>query len=545
MNRREFYKELMQEYTFDTAKVRRYAKLSCLDGKSSNRTKLGKVGSLRDITRSRSRRVWKVSATVAAAAVALVVALQYVFFGGFFGDSMIPQSLEARIDHAKLSADEVASLSFGTRALFLSFNDGIDFVAMSNALDSVSDTGNIVVESVYVLGENNEVLVISLEEARTTGVDNIVGVKVSVPVTLVGQLRQQSQIALVEVMDDALTQETFVPLAVAELIELEGASTQSQTSAETDSPATEVSDGNQVSPIGENDEILETSTFVDFEVQGATRAKFISDSAFVVFTGDVIKVCEIVQIIDGDSNISLTSFTGIEDTNDSEPENTETTDDSVEYGDGTEGVGMLVQTKRVEVRASLLLEGDLLFTFFDNVNDRLVIRSRSANYNMIHILDFGTLDFSEVVNTASELSVLASTERYIYYSIGRMVINRYSVGHGESMKVQGLSFERPVSFERNSVLSGFVIFTGDDSPAQVFDANTETLASSEDVLGGLLYYKNSSNVLTDGENFFNTHLEIIDDIYNTTLSLPRESSGSASFIIHSITDSRVRISARN
>jgi hypothetical protein len=30
MNRRDFYKELMREYTFDSAKVRRYAKLSCV-----------------------------------------------------------------------------------------------------------------------------------------------------------------------------------------------------------------------------------------------------------------------------------------------------------------------------------------------------------------------------------------------------------------------------------------------------------------------------------------------------------------------------------
>jgi hypothetical protein len=470
MNRRDFYKELMQEYTFDTAKVRRGAKLSSLKGRT---------GSVR-VGRG-NRRWWHVPATVAAAAIALVFGLQSAVLNGMRGVPTVDDmSIDARFDFAGRETAHIEGLSFGTRTLFLSFNDSLTFSEMQNALDSVSDTGNILIESVYVLGAGGEVEILTLAEVISSRVepDRVIGAKIQAPVTLVAGLREQPEVALVEVMTNELTEETFIPLVAAP-----------NWCPERDSDNGGHGDIADIEPI---DGVISLETFVNFGLSGVVRAEFVDDYRFTAITHDVVLLCEIFR-----------------------------EDDSDEL--------------QIRIVTEFDFEGELLFSFYCESSRTLVMRSRSGGVNAIHVMS-NDGSVAQVVDSGEELSVLAVTESYLYYSAGRRVVYKYSLASATA--VEHLTFEHPVSFERNAALSAFVINTGD--AAQVFDARTGTLSTSEATTQGLLFYRNSTNVLTDGVEFYTLALDTVCEP-ESVLRFAERSNLSAKFSVSEISEHGVRI----
>jgi hypothetical protein len=469
MNRRDFYKELMSEYTFDSAKVRRHAKLSCIGGKS---------GSLRK--RTSNRRWWHVPATVVAAVCALAFGLRFAFYDRSIPTvtEPFPASIDVRIGSAQRNAAQFANLSFGTRTMFLSFNDSIPLKTMQNALDSVSDTGNIVVEAVYILGADNSVNVISPEAARASQPERVVGAKVYAPVTLIGDLQKQSEVALVEVVTDEFDEEAFVPLAVA------GGGSAS-------------AEPGDVPPSDELPGTVSLETFVSFNLAGVLRADFIDDYRFTAVTADSVMLCEIYR------------------------------DDDT-------------QELQIRIVSDFDFGGELLFTFFAAPSDesRLVIRVRSELANTIYLMSGQDFDAAEVVSSSEDLTILAVTESYVFYAVNRSVIYKYDIAAQISYELA--DFGRSVTFERNGDLSCFVINLGESESARVYDAVAGVMSTSTDVPAGLMFYRNSVNVLTDGENFFGVTLSAIADPTPVLRFLP---TGSVSdlFSVSEITEQSVRI----
>ncbi|MCL2754740.1 MAG: hypothetical protein FWD35_03350 [Oscillospiraceae bacterium] len=487
MNRREFYKELMREYTFDSAKVRRYAKLGVSSSKQS---------SLRTSPSRNNRHKWRVPVTAAAAALALVLGLQVILSDLFWGGvptvpSFNPQDAHGRMENAQQSLSQMSNLSFGTRTLFLSFNDSITFTTMQNTLDSVSDTGNIVIESVYVLENSGKVEIVEAQRQEIGDLGGIVGARVNAPVTLIGDLSRQSEVALVEVSTEQLNENNFVPLAATGFTGF--------TPLESEPFFSETSVGDEMPTYPP--EIVSVETFVNLNIAGVVRAEFIDDYRFTVVTAESIALYQIYN--DDDENESL----------------------------------------KVRVVASHDLDGELPFSYFDEVNCRKIIRVRNDESNTVYFIDLrGGFELEQVASVSSEsrLSVLALTDEVLYYATRSRAVYAYDIATGVNTKL--MEFENTVSFERNSGLTAFVLNVSDDEliRSQVFNPATRTFLDAQSN-SGLIFYRNSNNVLTDGESYFDTELSLIDNIGDYSMQFTGRNNMSTLFAVEEITELGIRI----
>jgi hypothetical protein len=430
--------------------------------------------------------------------LALVLGLQVVLSDWFIGGKPTMGEFDAsdargRIANAEHSLNQMASLNFGTRTVFLSFNDTITFTTMQNALDSVSDTGNIVVEAVYTLGEDNAVDVFSGADLATMQAlrgsnysgesSNIVGAKVYTPVTLISDLSKQSEVALVEISTEELNENNFVPLAAVGGIR---------------EPA-------EVTSLGEQPtETVSVETFLNFNIAGVTHAEFIDDYRFTAITADTVALYEICRDRD----------------------------------EGDESLQIILVSEHV-------LDGELLFTFFDEENCRKILRVRNDDGNTIYVLD-GNSELAEIASISDEgrLSVLALTSDTLYYSVERMVVYAYEIATGISTEL--IAFEIPVSFERNTGLTGFIVNPADSrqlgrTQAQVFDAFEKTLAVSAECVQSLMFYRNSTNILTDGTRFFDMALEVVEEVRDSEINLAERRNMSELFGVFEITELGIRI----
>ena len=491
MNRRDFYKELMRDYTFDSAKVRRHAKLSCIATGSKSLRKTAKT----------NKRLWQIPLTAAAAVLALTLGLQVALSDLFIGGTPTVKEFDVsdargRIANSERDLAQMAGLNFGTRTLFLSFNDSITFTTMQNALDSVSDTGNIVLEAVYTLSEKNAVSVVSgvhLQALQGGEAENIVGAKVYAPVMLISDLSKQSEVALVEVSTEQLNENNFVPLAV---VGFEREREPSELNIET--PTTP--------PTSES---VSVETFVNFNLTGVTHAEFTDDYHFTAITADAVALYEIYH------------------------------DDESE-------------AMKVRAVAQHDIDGELVFTFFDEARCRKIMRIRNDTSNAIFVIDGvdgRNFEVSKVIVFPADtrLSVLALTEDTLYYSVERKKVFAYDLSEGKSREV--LSFDSAVSFERNSGLTCFAINPGNSGSSgeqaqmysQVYDVAREKLIVADTQTESLLFYRNSTNVLTDGENYFTTSLELIDDLSEYEIKFASRRNMSSLFEVFEITEQGIRI----
>jgi hypothetical protein len=201
MNRKDFYKELMKDYTFDSAKVRRAAKRS----------------SLRIVSPLSKRRWWHIPSTVAVAAVALTLGL-YAFFYDAENSLQIGTFAELSVQERVIRA-ELTRSGNETATMFLSFNNSLTFSEMVYTLDSISDT-DIEVKAVYIMNEDGTVSSLSipqeLDKIKDVDASQIIGAKVSAPGAYRKELSQQQSVAFVEVENDKINDTTFVPLAAIE-----------------------------------------------------------------------------------------------------------------------------------------------------------------------------------------------------------------------------------------------------------------------------------------------------------------------------------------
>jgi hypothetical protein len=414
-----------------------------------------------------------------AAAVALAFGLHTAFFDRSIPTVVDPESpsLADRLDRANRNAAQLEHLNFGTRTLFLSFNDSISLTAMQNTLDSVSDTGNIVVESVYVLGNDNAVDMISPAAARTNQVSSIIGAKVYAPVTLIGGLRRQPEVALVEVASDVVNEETFVPLAAA---------TRPERNPEPPSDANEPT----------------VETILNFNIPGVIRAEFIDDNRFAAITADSAMLCEIYRDEDSDE-------------------------------------------LQIRVLSDFDLDGEVVFSFFATQgNKRLaVMRVRSEDSNSIYLMGGDNFAVKKIADSDEALTVLAVTNNSVYYAVNRSVIFRYDTRLGISSEI--VSYDDSVTFERNGDLSCFVINLGEAEPvrARVYNARLEQLTESDEVSPMLVFYRNSTNVLTDGENFYSTTLVPIENP-DDVIRFATPCNSSELYSVTEITEQSVRILLR-
>ena len=410
MNKHEFYKELMKEYTFDSAKVRRSAKCSSLSF-------------------AKNKRWWHVPSTAAVAAIALTIGLYAVSYNANNGGSPVPGGQDNTV---------ISSLS--NKTLFLSFNNSITFYEMRDTLDSVSNTGNIVVEALYVLDENKQITLLPVEEWESFdgSVGQIVGAKVSAPAMLIGDLSQQQKVTLVKI-DDAMDDNDFIPLITGDM--------------ETPS-TTPPSTGVDTDPFNnEPVDVTSPDDVIVFDIPNALDVKFISDYRFVAITNDFVIIYEIR---------------------------------------GTEAGYETVVASIADVPPSSLANVAIL----------------AVNGDVLH---FAT-------NTA---------------------IYRHDIATSVTVKLFPLANFGAVNFKLNSDLSGFVMNVNGESI--VFTARNETFTKSVEAPDGLWFYKNNTDLLTDGTNYYSVCDQGLLEEFNGPLSNPERRPLSKFFKLLEVTEDSIRI----
>ncbi|MCL2070748.1 MAG: hypothetical protein FWH07_00745 [Oscillospiraceae bacterium] len=471
MNKHEFYKELMKEYTFDSAKVRR----------TSKREKYSSLNFT-------GRRWWHIPSTVAVAAVSLTVGLFSFFYNAGSGSS---PSFPTNGIGESTSALETATLGFGTKTLFLSFNNSITLHEMRNTLDSVSDTGNIVVGTLYILDENNQVSSFSLSEDNSglnefnNNSAKIIGAKVYAPAALIDDLKQQRGVSLAEIGSDSMSDDDFIPLIIEE-IETPVTETPQHTDETTDSPH------ESVPPSFEK--------FVNLSVPDVIEASFIGDYRFIAVTKNAVTLYE----------ISANNFESFEINPVSEhslsnhrKRSSITGRSSLYIGtNGGKPVLLLADAETQSVGSidvsDIVGSGELLNAFYDDIGRRIIVRVRDKENNAIYVIDRNTFDVAHVENSSHDAVTLAVHGDDLYFSLNTSIY-KYDMKAGVSTELFS-AFGEAVSFERNANLSAFVMNLNGES--RVFTARNQSFTEWVDSPGGLAFYKNSSELLTDGDSFY-------------------------------------------
>jgi hypothetical protein len=452
MNKREFYKELMKEYTFDSAKVRRFAKRSSAKG-----------------TRISVKRWWHIPSTVAVAAASLAIGV-FTFFYSDTGSPVVNHGVmspQERIQQADAALINARS-SIGNKTVYLSFNNTMTFREMQNTLDTVSDTGNIIIEAVYVI-DGDEFLTKQLGEVRGDSYAQIVGAKVSAPANLIEDLSRQHEVALVEIENDILNDETFIPF-IAELIEIPEDLFQNVTD--------EIDSSIDAAPPVEK--------FVNLNLSGVIEASFISDYRFTAITCNSVILYEISQDEDSaDLEINPVSEFSLYNhrTKLSASGSSMLISGSTE-NDSRRTVLLVADSKTAsleEINISDITDsGELIFAFYDDINGRIIIRARSADRNIIYVIHRESALTQTVFDSSEDAAVLAATANAIFYSVNNTTVYKYDILTAESTIAESLDFGETVSFERNADLSAFAVYTNGGDTAQIFDTVTETLSDIVD-----------------------------------------------------------------
>ncbi|MCL1903176.1 MAG: hypothetical protein FWF94_02015 [Oscillospiraceae bacterium] len=466
MNKNEFYKELMKEYTFDSAKVRRSAKRSSF-----------KVV---------SKRWWHIPSTVAVAAVSLTVGL-FAFFQGGSNNGNNPTP-PGEI-YSTGTAIKAASSDLGTKTLFLSFNNSITYNEMQNTFELVSDTGNIVVEALYILDGDNEVTLVKLSEDFYESGDfdsfyddsaQIIGAKVYAPATLIDDFRHQKDVAVVKI---GMTDDDFVPyISEDELFEPEF-------------EAPYYTEEEYEEPVFTNLP-ADYENSVSFNIPGIIEASFISDNKFIAFTGGAVTLYEIsndLEIIPV-SEYALHNY----------KKRFSVTGKSILISgtDGDKSVLLVADavTKSLESIdiSKPVGSGELMNAFYDDINRRIVMRVKNKDANAIYIIDRDSFGILPVPSSSHDAVILALNGNSIYFSSNSSVY-RFDISSGVSTDLYTTLGNAP-SFERSADLSSFVINQNGESI--VFTVKNESFSKAAEIPNGLEFYRNSSDLLTDGMNLY-------------------------------------------
>jgi hypothetical protein len=520
MNKNDFYKELMKTYTFDSAKVRRFAKRSSYRG---NRVSV--------------KRWWHIPSTVAVAAASLTVGI----LAFFYSPNMNPPPDGEPCDLSSVSAQGIIHLSnHESRTLYLSFNNSMTYLEMLNTLESVSDTGNIIVEKVYVLdSEENIVPVIQHEELRNDHETQIIGAKVFAPERLKVEIERQPEIANVKIETPAINDDTWIPSPV------------------TDTPFVAPIDPDELpadDPDGDSIAAVVIESLVNLNVAGIIEADFIGDFSFTAITADSVILFEISQ---DEATEDLEINPASEFVLHNHRTRLSTTGNSMLISgcreDSRRNVLLLADAEtqtleEIDIR-DLIETGELIFAFYDDINKRIVMRVRVSERNIIYVMELDSGEVFTAFDSHKSAAILAINDDSLYHSVFKesehvTAVYRFDIASGTSTIVESLSLTDSVSFERNSNLSAFVANIVDSdgvSNAMVFTAVTETLTEALEVPRGLNFHRNLPDLLTDGENnYVLSHDRDALEVFTERIPRTRRNI-SERFAVFEITENGVRI----
>ena len=181
MNEKDFYKQLMSEYSFDHEKIKKAA-----------------MGKIIEPAKKRTPMKW-ISATCAAAAVALTVGTVAIMAPGN-PVSVTPTNSVSVEERFKLALEAYEQADQNTEEVFLyvTFMNNETPSDMQNILARADSTGEIKVIEVYTAGGNTVSGSTNIKDLFTLNEENIVAVKIRCPGNFIKRLTDDFDVYLVE-----------------------------------------------------------------------------------------------------------------------------------------------------------------------------------------------------------------------------------------------------------------------------------------------------------------------------------------------------------
>jgi|GEM_PF-1386490 len=585
MNRREFYKQLMSEYTFDSDKVRRAAKRSSMRALPSGGAKFLPVAA---------------AVVLSAGVIALYSGLNRPS-SPIAPPARVYTASAGRLTDARNGIEQYRD-SIEVKATYLSFAEPLDYAKLQNTIDYVSDTGKIRIEALYILDGSDEVVCVTdptqISEIRDGANAQIVGAKVSAPANLCETLAGQPEVLLVEIGLPNVTDETFVPLIVedpdivfTEPPVIPESTDTSDNSAwtdgsETQEPAAAVSENTEsgetaaaeetsgiTADTPENSEISETSpeseqvsqssdpasepaqtvphdSLIELYLPGVTDAEFIGENKFIAFTKNSVGLYSIEPT---DADCEIAAVTSFEIGNFRKRYSASGNSFIISgcSGDNRRTLLFLADgdkntLEQIDISALLAEDGELVFAFYDDSSNRIIARISRPGSNSLYLINRANNETTELLCVTDDIAVLAVNGNSLYYSSTKpgqsAAVCKINVSDGTVADL--FSFDGSVNFDRSDSLKNFSVNTDGDKVSYVFDSDTEKLTSPVETAHALIFRDWSSSELFDGEKYYTL---IGGELLETAESdlLPAKSRrGSSEYAVHEMTEETLKIKVK-
>ena len=286
MNKNDFYKELLSQYTFDSEKIKMNAK-------------------------RQKRGFWqspaKLIPTVATAAAVTVTVGVFTFMAATNSDhgvSVKPETYEISAAQRLEDAEQnyrIAAYSNSSLVenvdMYVSFNTPMTYNEARILFSSVSDTGDI--DFVILYTDNGK---ISADSADSFD-GKVNGLKISAPSNYYKTIQDLSAVSVVELGSENVNDDSFTPISNVVISEITSNDTQ----------PSEITLPEEVTPpqdgvtIGDSANITDTDTTysvptvttIEYRVDGINDAIFINETSFVVITNTSVELNRIADGADG------------------------------------------------------------------------------------------------------------------------------------------------------------------------------------------------------------------------------------------------------
>lgn len=577
MDKKDFYKEIMSQYTFDKEKVRRNAK------RSSSASFIERHGR------------WLPLSTAAAVFVAV--------FGGYMllspvlnrSGELIPDSTYLTGAPSPLSQSDDDSLTAGqrlermerlislynsnklgseTKVMYVTFNEPMTYPEFNlNINSNISDTGIIRIESVY----NGEFVNGAgyASDSKTL----FSAAKIHAPEYLYVKLTEV--FAFVD-YDDMVTDENFEPfsgnsvneqslvqitepaVSTAENIQMNASVTETPPGTTTTAPVTEPA-VSQTTAVSEtttqtaDDTLppLEVSAIIRIPADGVSDVEFIDDDHFIMLFKNKVALFRIIEKNGKSDYEQITSF----DVND--PEITYTCKTSKTFvilgsdasnrrsrlfiADGINGTLTEADVSPITPDASITYA-------FCNGN-RILLKTQSLETSSLY---YATKDSSgkfrlDMLQNTSKTTVVNFDDTSFVYTIKGINENGgeitelfdYSFNDFTSYELSiNADLTDSISYIRSSDLSNFAINSNDTGEAWIWNAKLGELSVKLDA-NVMKFSDYNSNVFTDGVNWYRLEgleVEVISEAEASSLSVKPDFSNM--YTVYEVTSDMVKIETK-
>lgn len=537
MNKNDFYKELLSQYTFDSEKIKMNAK----------RPK-----------RSFYRNPAVYISTAAAAAAITVTIGVFTFMSATTQQdiSVKPETYELSAAQRLEEAEQnyrIASYSANndseieTVDMYVSFNSPMTYNEALILFSGISDTGDICFAILYT------------DEGKIT--DNfdgyngkINGLKITAPSNYYKAIQDLSSVSVVELGSENVNDDNFTPIndqIKSEITGTEEITPQTTASEETTPPPAENVTIGDSANIGENDTTMTvpTVTTLEYKVNGINDAIFVSENCFVAITNTSV---ELNRIEDGEEGKYIVSVAKVLTDN---PKIIWSDDsNSLLFISGCDSEKnrnkLFIADSKAETLEELDISGmtddaELGGLFYDKESGEITIKTYSLSKSCVYtgMMSDDGLCVELSVESEHPVTPLAYMDSVLYYAYAKSGVTYvHSIDTETNEDEEIWSHEGSAKFARSdSFNTAALIF---DSESFIFSAETEAFAKAE-TTGSIQFSKVNSTVFSDDNGYYTLTAAGVVSISSEAADIYfAEPTNSVEYSVYEILPDIVRIKIR-